>query len=115
MYLAYLATTLWVRATSIAGDTITWLNVFTTTLCNPKAMLFAFVLLPESGSERLTPFLLCLLLLIPAAGSSWVLLGGTLHGRGGTRGSTLIRRVGSLALAVFSVLLFSKGLTQLVR
>jgi threonine/homoserine/homoserine lactone efflux protein len=64
------------------GDTpVTVGGVFVTTLLNPKAIVFAFTLLPLVPAHELGPWLAALAGLILVAGSAWIFLGAAIrHG-----------------------------------
>jgi len=62
------------------GAPITFYRVFITTLLNPKAIIFAFALLPSQiGFLNLLPWLLGLSVLIATAGTGWIILGCSLR------------------------------------
>ncbi|NBN63797.1 LysE family transporter [Microvirga tunisiensis] len=100
-YLLYLALRLWrFGATAEAGGgPIGVRRVFVTTLLNPKAIIFAFTLIPaEADGLALLPWMGSLAALILCAGGLWILAGsamarglsGRVSGRIGYRFSALV-------------------------
>jgi len=82
LYLLYLALVLWRHGAGEASDAapVTFRRVLITTLINPKAIIFAFTLLPEEAEiGSLLPWLVALALCIVTIGAAWVLLGATLR------------------------------------
>jgi threonine/homoserine/homoserine lactone efflux protein len=106
LYLLYLALMLWRRgATEMSsGGVITFRRVFVTTLLNPKAIIFAFTLLPQRGdSSELAPCLLILSLQIVAIGFGWIFLGGMFHGRSrDSRSGNIGYRLSALVLVALA-------------
>lgn len=114
-YVAYLALRLWRRGAhpSAAGRCVTFPHVFATTLLNPKAAIFAFVLLP-AGAElgAILPRLGLLSGLIATAGLGWIMLGATLHRRAGRSAAAgLGYRAGSVVLLALAVMTVSRHLS----
>lgn len=111
LYLIYLALVLWRRGdpTAQGRPAITFHRVLITTFLNPKAIVFAFTLIPGGDAgDILTalPWLAALSLLIVSVGSSWIFAGASIA-RGiapGLSGS-LIYRSGALALLLFAAAL----------
>jgi threonine/homoserine/homoserine lactone efflux protein len=90
------------------GSPITFGHVLVTTLLNPKAMVFAFLLLPlQAGLFELLPWLAVIALQIVMAGAVWVTLGATL-GRGARRLGCpdLITRTGAVTLVAVTGLIW---------
>jgi hypothetical protein len=89
-----------------AKSSVTWSRVFTTTLLNPKAFIFALVVIPF-GTPYVGMYLVlfvCILLPISAA---WILV-GTLLGQAAHRENRerLARRLCAGVLGIFAVALF---------
>ncbi len=82
-YLVYLSLCLW-RRSAVPLETarpVTLANVFVTTLLNPKAIVFAFTVLPHTDSINpvtLAPWLAALVAIIALAGGGWIALGAAL-------------------------------------
>ncbi len=111
--LFYLATQLWRRPGSDAADPsrVGFRQVFTTTLLNPKGLVFAFAIFPPVQTGRIAaalPYLGMFAVSIVAVGSGWLALGSAL-GRGllaeRASRSLLPQRIGAGALCLFGVLL----------
>jgi threonine/homoserine/homoserine lactone efflux protein len=111
LYLLRAAWKLWQHTdVSLLGQrAITIGQVFVTTLLNPKAIIFAFTLIPFGGSGDLTkslPWLGVLSLLTVMIGTCWIAAGALLQrsaqGRAGTQAFC---RAGAIALTLFAVLI----------
>jgi threonine/homoserine/homoserine lactone efflux protein len=86
LYLIHLALLLWRHGESelAAAGPITFRRVFVTTLLNPKAIIFAFTLLPPAAATDTAgfmPWLAALALQIFIVGGVWIAAGASL-GRG---------------------------------
>jgi threonine/homoserine/homoserine lactone efflux protein len=113
VWVAYLAVTLWrlpeqgLRQASVTGRT-----VFTTTLLNPKALIFGLVLLPHPDHLALNIGIFVAQILVVATG--WAALGAAIgHGAKGQQGRDwmpLLRRVASVWLAFISITLILRGI-----
>lgn len=115
LYLIHLAWVLWNDGGHelIGERTVTVGRVFVTTLLNPKAIVFAFTLLPSAGAPELLPRLASLALLIVLVGTCWIALGAGL--KRGVRGITVSRlahRAGAVVLAVFAALIGATALAK---
>ncbi len=106
LYLLYLAAKLWRRGVEmpVAGPSVTFTNVFVTTLLNPKAIIFAFTLLPaDLALSALTPWMAGLSLMIGVVGSLWIAAGASLRrGFAGIIPSRIGYRVSAVALALLA-------------
>ncbi|WP_245003965.1 hypothetical protein [Bradyrhizobium liaoningense] len=110
VYILGLAVMLWrVNVRELRrGAVVTFRQVLLATLLNPKAMVFAFLLLPlQAGASELLPRLGVIALLIVMAGTAWVMLGATL-GRGARRlgRPELISRTGAVTLVAVTGLIW---------
>jgi threonine/homoserine/homoserine lactone efflux protein len=110
VYILYLAALLWRSASRelCDGPAVTFGQVLLTTLLNPKAIIFAFLLLPlQAGPLELAPWLAVLALQIVTAGAAWLAVGAVL-GRGARRSAHphLVNRVGAFALVTVSGLIW---------
>jgi threonine/homoserine/homoserine lactone efflux protein len=86
-YLLRIAWALWTTAQDVIASLcpIGFRQVFVTTLLNPKAIIFAFAIVPfgSTGDIRLTaPWLAILSVLIVVLGACWIAAGSTVHNRG---------------------------------
>lgn len=115
LYILGLAGMLWRhRARELsAARAVTFRHVLLTTLLNPKAIVFAFVLLPlQLELPALLPWLVVLALQIVTAGTAWLALGATL-GRGVRRlgHPDLVTRGGAIALVGVASLIWLPSLS----
>lgn len=114
VYVLCLAAMLWrFRASDLRSSApVTFAQVLLATLLNPKAMVFAFLLLPlEAGLADLLPWLATIALQIVVAGAGWVTLGATL-GRGARRlgHPDLITRTGAVTLVAVTGLIWLQAI-----
>jgi threonine/homoserine/homoserine lactone efflux protein len=82
-YLVAMAVQLWTTRLPPGqrSEPLAWRKVFVATLFNPKAVLFAFVIIPHLFDGRLeaaVPYLLTLSALIVLAGAAWIVFGAML-------------------------------------
>ncbi|MDA9532377.1 LysE family translocator [Bradyrhizobium sp. CCBAU 25338] len=110
VYILCLAVMLWrVNTRELrAGAAVTFAQVLLTTLLNPKALVFAFLLLPlGAGPLELLPWLGIVALQIVTAGAVWIILGATL-GRGACHlgHPDLIARTGAVTLVAVTGLIW---------
>jgi threonine/homoserine/homoserine lactone efflux protein len=106
LYLFWLAARLWTsQAASLPRQAVTPAKVVVT-LLNPKALVFAFVVLPPLTGQwpAALPRLALLCLMIVAASLAWIALGAAIAG-GKVVHPRLIPRLGGAVLAVFAGLL----------
>lgn len=106
LYLLYLAAKLWRHGTqgARAAHPISFGRVFTTTLLNPKALIFAFTLLPQGKDViGILPWLTALAFQIVMIGFGWIFLGAAI-GRGlkGRVHAKFGYRISAVALALFA-------------
>ena len=106
-YLLVLAVRLWRHGAPgvAAGATVTPRQVFVTTLLNPKALVFAFGVVPF-GAARVWPYLVGFTALLALVALSWVTLGSAL----GRAARGLAPRLGALAVGSFATLLLLRPL-----
>ena len=112
LYLAWLAAQLWQRKTDqLPQQSVTPAKILLVTLLNPKALIFAFVVLPPlAGQWRAAlPHLAALCLMIVVASLTWISLGAAIAA-GRNVHPRLIPRAGSIVLAVFAVMLLLSAL-----
>jgi threonine/homoserine/homoserine lactone efflux protein len=85
-------------------------RLFLTTLLNPKALIFAFVIFPHTGLTTLTPYDAIFAALVAIIGASWILLGGLIASSAfGTATPRRISRIAAVALGVFATLIASSA------
>jgi threonine/homoserine/homoserine lactone efflux protein len=108
LYLFWLAFRLWTSQTDLLPrQAVTPAKVLVATLLNPKALVFAFVVLPPlAGGQWFAalPWLGGLCLMILAASLTWIGLGAAIAG-GRIVQPRLIPRAGAAVLALFAMLL----------
>ncbi|QRY66625.1 threonine transporter RhtB [Ensifer sp. PDNC004] len=104
-WVLYLAYALWTTdAERSEGVVISTRQVFVTTLLNPKALIVALVLLPQTGLVAVWPWIAGFSLLVVAAGSTWIGAGALLvQISKGLSASHLPRRIAAICLTLFSV------------
>ncbi|MFT4117835.1 LysE family translocator [Bradyrhizobium sp.] len=110
IYILGLAVTLWRLNTRELreGAAVTFRQVLLTTLLNPKALVFAFLLLPAHAAPlELLPWLGVIALQILTAGAAWIMLGATL-GRGARRlgHPDIVTRAGAVTLVAVTGLIW---------
>jgi len=118
LWVAWLAVKLWrLPATTSSSVTVTGRTVFTTTLLNPKALIFGLVLLPHPDHLALNLAVFVGQILVVATG--WAALGAALGaglGQSGPKAArpgrdmlSLLRRAAAVWLAFISVTLILRG------
>lgn len=110
LYLAFLAVKVWVAPDESAGErAVTPRRVFLVTLLNPKALVFAFVVLPPvtlATWPSALPHLIGLSGLILGASLCWITMGATLSGgRIAAVTPQIVRRLGAVVLLVFAAVI----------
>jgi threonine/homoserine/homoserine lactone efflux protein len=113
-YLMLLAVRLWRRggATLANGRLVTPRQVFTTTLLNPKAIVFALGVVPF-GAPRLHLYLLGFVGMLIAVALCWIAAGAALgRAAAGTGRTGVVPRVGAAAVAAFALVLVSGPLVR---
>lgn len=117
-YLAWSAVVLWRHAGQPIGGSagrITFRRVFTTTLLNPKALVFAFVIFPPLGSAGLPPLAGLFAVLVVGVANGWILLGaGLARSTGGIATPARISRVAAVALSLFAVLIGTSAIAAVL-
>ncbi|OCO98210.1 MULTISPECIES: threonine transporter RhtB [unclassified Ensifer] len=104
-WVLYLAYALWTTdAERSEGIVISVRQVFVTTLLNPKALIIALVLLPQTGLAAVSPWIAGFSLLVLAVGSTWIGAGAVLVQMSkNVSASHLPRRIAAVCLTLFSV------------
>lgn len=110
LYLAFLAVKLWFMADHGAGErVVTSPRVFLVTLLNPKALVFAFVVLPPvtfATWPAALPYLIGLSGLILGASLCWISMGALLSdGRIAAVTPGIVRRLGAVVLLTFAAVI----------
>ena len=112
-YLAILALTIWRGSRRDAGQAnlASFQRVFTTTLLNPKSLIFAFQIFPKGGVRLTLAYLGAFALVCAAAATMWICIGATLRLRteafvtGGA-----IRRIAAIVLGLFAILFLATAI-----
>lgn len=118
-YLFYAAWRLWREGAEILSSDrpIDVGRVFVTTLLNPKAIVFALVVVPHLAEGDLAgagPYLAALVVLILAAATGWIAAGALLRaGLKGRLDGQAVRRAGAVVMSVFAVALSSSVVAAL--
>ncbi len=112
-YLLWISWRLWARGAqqATAGQKlVTAGQVFLTTLLNPKAVIFAFGIIPF-GIPRASLYLIAFQLLTAGVGTLWIAGGATLGRLAGSQGThLLVPRLGAVVLGAFAVTLVASPL-----
>lgn len=109
LYLGFLAVRLWRTPQSGKSEyMVTPQRVFIVTLLNPKALVFAFVVLPPLAGQwrAMLPHLAALSLMIVIASLCWISFGAALRSeKMFAIKSRTIQRIGSAVLLIFAVVI----------
>ncbi|MFN3623569.1 MAG: LysE family translocator [Hyphomicrobium sp.] len=110
IYLVHLALMFWQHSAAplTTAQPVTLSRVFVTTLLNPKAVIFAFTLLPFGPAAALPgmlPWLAALCAMIVIVGGSWIALGASMHRRADAAGHVRAYRVAAVALVLIVVMI----------
>lgn len=116
-WLAFCAVRLWRHAKRTfdpQGTPVTMSRVFVTTLVNPKALIFAFVIIPQGTPAFMAPWLAGFACLTVLVAVSWIAFGALLA-RSAGRWATplLIGRVAALGLAVFATVISGSAIAAM--
>lgn len=113
-WLLLLAIRLWRRsADAKAPGEVRWLQVYTTTLLNPKALIVALVLMPPGTLATILPWLALFAALILVFGGCWIAAGSLVQRFGAGRiGPRLARRVAAVFLVGFALLLAGNAIAS---
>lgn len=105
VYLVWLAVKVWRSAghTAGTGAPVGFVDVFVTTLFNPKALIFALTVIPNEH-PALGWYFAGFALLVLAAGSGWIAIGALLTAAAGRRAG-YVQRAASIVLVGFAGLI----------
>lgn len=115
-YLIWSAIHLWREGSSAltSAEPVSFQRVLVTTLLNPKAALFALVIIPHLGQREFAaaaPYLLGHAVITISASLAWIGLGAAIGAGARSRlDPGIIRRVGASALGAFGLILSSSVL-----
>jgi threonine/homoserine/homoserine lactone efflux protein len=111
LYLLHVAWKLWghTQEMLLRKGGVSLRQVLVTTLLNPKALIFAFAIIPfgsTGDSWKSAPWLATLLLLIAIVGSCWIAAGTALRtGMGGGVSAHMCYRAAAVVLTLFAALI----------
>jgi threonine/homoserine/homoserine lactone efflux protein len=116
--LVLLALRLWRHAgaeVAVASGPISVGQVFVTTLFNPKALIFAFVIFPRSGFQETVRYLALFSILVIGIGCAWIALGRAIGGSAGRLATqSLIARCAAVALGVFATVIAGSAVASAI-
>ena len=116
-YLAWTAVRLWRDGGAVLTaipTPATPTRMFLTTLLNPKALIFAFVIFPQTDLAQLASNSAIFAALAAVVGTGWVALGSLIaHSAPGVATPGYISRVAAVALALFAALMASSAVAAL--
>jgi threonine/homoserine/homoserine lactone efflux protein len=111
LFLLYAAWRLWREGATALTSTepVAFRRVLIATALNPKAVIFAFVILPHLSNgevQAALPYFAALIAMIALVGSGWIAAGAVLRaGRGTLLSAGAARRGGALILCGFAALI----------
>ncbi len=105
-YLMVLSIKLWLTPFLLARAVISWRQVFVTTLLNPKALVFALVIIPFA-SPHAGFYLSVFVAIVPAIGTLWIVIGTFLGRHTHPAYLKMVTKAASVVLAVISAILVS--------
>ena len=89
-------------------------RLFLTTLLNPKALIFAFVIFPHTGLATLAPHASVFSALVAVIGGGWIALGSLIaHSAAGSATPRRISRFAAIALGIFATLIAGSAVAAL--
>lgn len=109
-WILFLAIRLWTAPANPGGaGQIRARRIFVTTMLNPKALVFALILLPAGRASEIAPRLGLLVLLIAGVALAWGSCGAALcAGAAGGRRRVAVQRAASIWLAMLSAMLVTQ-------
>jgi threonine/homoserine/homoserine lactone efflux protein len=105
-YLLFAAFDLWMRRGALDGPPsgVRFERVFVTTLLNPKAIVFAFAVLPLSQPHA-ARYVIAFMAFVVMAALSWIVVGALLGRVASAPGSRLVPRISAVVLTFFAGLI----------
>ena len=104
IYLVALALRMWKTRLEVQQAVVSFRRVFLTTLVNPKALLFALVVIPMHQPNTAS-YLAAFFIIVPIIGSVWLAIGSMINRGIGDRGVQSIPKVVSAVLMYFVVMI----------
>jgi threonine/homoserine/homoserine lactone efflux protein len=113
-YLLLLAWRLWTAHTERGSGPVTLARVFVTTLLNPKALIFAFLVFPPIAGigDALLYAATFAAIVLPIA-TGWVVFGTSIGRLASRRREMLISRVAAVPLVAFAVMVAGPAIAEL--
>jgi threonine/homoserine/homoserine lactone efflux protein len=113
VWIMVLAVRLWFRTPAPEADYVTSMQMFVTTLLNPKGLIFGLVLLPSGGAASFPAYLTIFVTCAVSAAIFWAAAGAVLTTRrnGKFRSPALLRFAAALWLAFISASVAAGALT----
>jgi threonine/homoserine/homoserine lactone efflux protein len=108
-YLMFLSIKLWNTPFLVARAVISIRQVFVTTLLNPKACVFALVIIPF-GSPHASLYLSAFAAIVPVVGTTWIVAGSLLGRHTHPNYVRSLPKAASIVLAIMSAALISTAL-----
>ncbi len=110
-YLSFTAIRFWRTRLELQRATVSLRHVFVTTLLNPKALVFAFLIVPMHTPNTWL-YLASFSAIVVVVGSVWIAF-GTLAGRvAGSRYLTVVSKAASVVLILFAAMLIGSALVR---
>lgn len=114
-YLVTIGCCLWrTSSDGLPARTVGWRRVFVATLLNPKAALFALVLMPTGPDGRLA-WMAGFSALVLAAGTAWLVAGHRVARHGGPGAAVWVPRAATIVLVGFAAVLGAGAIASLGR
>jgi threonine/homoserine/homoserine lactone efflux protein len=113
-YLMSLSIKLWTTPFQLARAVISLRQVFVTTLLNPKAFVFALVIIPF-GSSHASSYFPAFLATVPVVGTIWIVAGSLLGRHTNLGHARFFPKAASIVLATMSAILIGSAFLSLRR
>jgi len=110
-YLSFLAIRMWRVRLEKHTTTVRLRHVFVTTLLNPKALIFALLIVPVH-SPNAALYFAAFSAIVAVVGGTWIGFGTFVGNIAGSRYLTFVPKVTSVALAIFATVLILLPLTN---
>ena len=109
IYLLIIAAKLWRETLRGSDSAVSFRDVFITTLLNPKALLFALLIIPVADPNGVV-FLVRFSAILIFVGSAWIVIGAIAGRMIRREWSLLIPKIAAMALSVFASVLIGSAL-----
>ena len=111
-YLMLLSIKLWTTPFQLARAVISLRQVFVTTLLNPKALVFALVIIPF-GSPHASLYFAAFAAMVPSVGVVWIFAGSLLVRRSHPGFARFLPKAASVVLAIMSATMIGSAFLPL--